>query len=211
MAIPPRADWREERNETIFILADLNSPLPTDTFAFTGPSDVIRVASLPALFPLPGGKDPGISPGTAQYIGKPLPSIVLHDSAGGEISLSRYRGHPMLIEVWATWCEPCIHDMPAFGRLRASTSAADLQIVGIDEDEKTGDAIACLKRNHYDWPDYNLTEAAAKDLSAFGIPVTLLVDAKGGVVYYHLGENNLKDLIAAIHSLDPTYANASAE
>lgn len=68
MAMPPRADWREERNETIFILADLNSPLPTDTFAFTAPSDVIRVASLPSLFPIPGGKDPTTSPGTAQYV-----------------------------------------------------------------------------------------------------------------------------------------------
>jgi len=211
MAMPPRADWREERNETIFILADLNSPLPTDTFAFTAPSDVIRVAALPSLFPIPGDKDPAISPGTAQYVGKPLPSIVLHDSAGGEVSLSRYRGHPMLIEVWATWCGPCIHDMPTFGRLRASTSSTGLQIIGIDEDEKTADAIAYLRRNHYDWPDYHLTEGAAKDLSAFGIPVTLLVDAKGDVVYYHLGENNLKDLIAAIPSLGPAYANASAE
>jgi hypothetical protein len=58
MAMPPHADWREERNETTFILADLNSSLPIDTFAFTAPSDVIRAPSRPSLFPIPGGKDP---------------------------------------------------------------------------------------------------------------------------------------------------------
>lgn len=211
MFTPPHAGWRESRDSTLYTVADLEPPIPPDTFTLTPLTDTTEVASLPSLFPIPGAHDNGISPNAGQYVGKPLPAIVVHDATGADVSLSHFNGHPLLIDVWATWCGPCIHDLPALAKLRASTSATDLQIIGIDEDQKTTDAIAYLKHNNYDWPNYHLTESAEKQLSAFGIPVTLLVDANGTVAYYHVGENVTKDLVSAVHKLGPAYANASAD
>lgn len=210
MLTPAHGVWNESVDQTIFTQADLGIAPAADTFTFTPPAGVTQVAKLQPLMVAPGSKDT-VSPAAAQYIGKPLPALVLHDAAGADVTLSRYQGHPMLIDVWATWCGPCIHDMPGLARLRASTVSTDLQIVGIDEDEKTADAIAYLKRHNYDWPNFHLTETAEKQLSAVGVPLVLLVDASGNVVYYRSGDGGAKELVAAIHKLGPAYANASAE
>ncbi|HEY8998266.1 MAG TPA: TlpA disulfide reductase family protein [Edaphobacter sp.] len=210
MVTPPHGVWIENLDQTIFTQVDLRTTPANDIFNFTPPAGSNEVAKLPSLLPIPGSSDPFVV-ASAQYIGKPLPALVLHDASGADVTLNRFHGHPMLIDVWATWCGPCIHDMPALAKLRASTTSTDLQIVGIDQDEKTSDAIAYLKKNNYDWPDFHLTETAEKQLSAVGIPLVLLVDATGNIVYYQTGEGSSKNLAAAIHKLGPTYEKASAE
>jgi len=211
MVTPPNGEWQDRLDQTVFTVADLDPSIPHGTFSFAPAVGAKEVAKLPPLFPQPGTPVDGPSPEAAQYVGKRLPDIVVHDAAGADISLAQYEGHPLLIDVWATWCGPCIHDMPALGKLRASTSATDLQFVGIDEDGNTTDAVAYLKKNKYDWPDYHLTETAESALSVVGIPVTILVDAKGNVVYYHTGEIITKELVTAIRDLGSAYSTASTD
>ena len=146
-----------------------------------------------------------------QFLNKPLPPVVLHDAAGAEVPLSRYRGHPLLIDVWATWCGPCLDEMPELAKLRATTAATDLQIIGVDEDNQPSDAIRYLKEKGYDWPNFHLDAAAQKQLSGGGIPLVLLVDANGTVVFYSLGGGNMQGLTNAVRKLGPAYASASAQ
>ena len=68
-----------------------------------------------------------------------------------------------------------------------------------------------MKKNNYDWPNYHLTETAESELSVVGIPVTVLIDAGGNVVYPHTGENDTKELVSAIHNLGSPYSVASAD
>ncbi len=80
-----------------------------------------------------------------------------------------------------------MNDLPALGKIRASTAATDLQIIGIDEDYKSEDARALLKKRGYDWQDFHLNRKTLQQLSLIGVPVVVLTDAAGTIVYYHTG------------------------
>jgi thiol-disulfide isomerase/thioredoxin len=185
--------------------SDFNFEPKSDTFVFTPPPGVAKVASLPTglTSPLPPNKTPDHA---ADHVGKPLPDVTLKDADGKEVSFSRYRGHPLLIDVWATWCGPCLSEMPALEHIRKSTSGTDLQIVGVDQDLHSSDAQAFLKGRNYDWPDFAYTVPFTKAVSLGGLPLMVLVDGQGTITYYHSGANDVKGLVAAIAKLGPAYA-----
>jgi thiol-disulfide isomerase/thioredoxin len=119
---------------------------------------------------------------------EPLPDLVLDGFDGAEpVDLAAYRGRPLVVNLWATWCDPCIEEMPDIERV-----AADL-----------GDRVAILGVNTRDAPanaaefardlgiSYDLAADPAGDLfrevGAFGMPTTLLVTADGTITYRHTG------------------------
>ena len=53
----------------------------------------------------------------AEWKGKPTPALVLHDLEGHEVDLKSLKGRVVLVNFWATWCEPCIAEMPSLQRL----------------------------------------------------------------------------------------------
>jgi len=200
---PPYAQFTDHVDTTTFSVADLNFQPKPETFTFAAPAGSIEVAKLPTLYPPPGTEPDSRA---ADYIGKPLPQVVLRDAAGAEVPLSRFRGHPLLIDIWATWCGPCMNDLPALGKIRSSTAATDLQIIGIDEDYKPATALNLLKQRGYDWPNFHLTAAAQKQLSVVeGVPLVILTDATGKIVYYYTGGGNSKALAEAIAKLGKQY------
>lgn len=211
MVTPPHALWRENGDETLFTVANLSATPTPGIFSFVPPAGTVQVASLPPLFATPGSRNAGMTVAATQFLNKPLPPVVLHDAAGAEVPLSRYHGHPLLIDVWATWCGPCLDEMPELAKLRATTAATDLQIIGVDEDNQPSDAIRYLKEKGYDWPNFHLNAAAQKQLSAGGIPLLILVDANGTVVFHSLGGGNMQGLTNAVRKLGPAYASASAQ
>lgn len=193
----------ENVHTTTVTLSDFAFQPGPDTFVFTPPPGVPEVASLPTGLigpPLLDLRDKT----AAQHIGKPLPDITLRDEQDRDVSLNRYRGHPLLIDVWATWCGPCLSEMPALGHIHTSTAATDLQIIGVDYDQHSADAAALLKRRGYDWPNFAHTAAFGKTFSG-GIPLLVLVDAEGKIVYYHSGADDAKGLATAIAKLGPAY------
>ena len=52
--------------------------------------------------------------------GKPAPDAVFHDPDGGDISLADFRGVPVLVNLWATWCAPCVKELPTLEKLERS-------------------------------------------------------------------------------------------
>ncbi|HEU0169197.1 MAG TPA: TlpA disulfide reductase family protein [Chloroflexota bacterium] len=70
---------------------------------------------------------------SAPEVGRPAPEFQLGSLAGPERSLADYRGHPIVLNFWATWCEPCKEEMPALQS--AAASRKDLVILGIDNVE----------------------------------------------------------------------------
>lgn len=210
MLSAPFSPFSDSVFQTSFSVADLDFTPAPDTFAFTPPPGSAEIAAFPNPY---ASADSSISPSngeTLAFVGKPLPPVVLHDATGAEVPLSRYRGHPLLIDIWETWCGPCMTDLPAFARIRSSTASTDLAIVGIDEDYKTTDAIALLKKRGYDWPDFHMTAVAQRQLSVVGVPLVVLADASGNVVYYHFGGGDIKGLADAIAKLGPTYQSVSS-
>jgi thiol-disulfide isomerase/thioredoxin len=71
---------------------------------------------------------------------RPAPEIGFADSEGKQFSLADFRGRVVLINLWATWCQPCIREMPSLDRLRAALPEQDLAIVLISQD-RGGDKV----------------------------------------------------------------------
>lgn len=70
--------------------------------------------------------------------GEPMPPLQLPDLAGRTVSIpGAWAGRPLLINVWASWCGPCIEEMPELQRFSARQGAQGVQVVGIALDEST--------------------------------------------------------------------------
>ena len=208
--VPPHGVAIDSDLTTTITLSDFSFAPGPDTFIFTPHAGVPEVASLPTGLtgpPLPDGRAKIVK----EHIGKPLPEVTLRDGEGKDFLLSSYHGHPLVIDVWATWCGPCLSEMPALNQIRKSTATTDLQILGVDQDLHSSDAVALLRQREYNWRDVPYTKEFVKALSMNGIPLLVLVNAEGTVVYYHKGADDVKGLAAAIAKLGPEYASVRTE
>lgn len=133
------------------------------------------------------------------------PSAVPFTAAdGSEVSLSSMTGTPVVVNMWATWCAPCVKEMPAFDEVASSTD--DVRVIGVnvgDTAEAASEFAAELGVTYEQFtdPDGNLSTA----LSVSGLPATAFVDADGTVVDVHQGAYTADELRDAIsqHFPDP--------
>ena len=121
---------------------------------------------------------------------KAIPELRFVDATGRAQTLADFRGKVVLLNVWATWCEPCREEMPTLDRLQARLGGDRFQVVALSVDQQ-GVSIA---RKFYD--EFAIkalalyvdpTARAAFTLNAPGLPVTLLVDRNGREIGRHLG------------------------
>src|SRR3569833_1025748 len=88
-------------------------------------------ASNAELIPAAPGDVPA---GGASLTGKPAPNFTLEDLSGNKISLSSYKGKPLLINFWATWCGPCKIETPWLVELQNEYGPKGFQIIGISSE-----------------------------------------------------------------------------
>jgi thiol-disulfide isomerase/thioredoxin len=153
-----------------------------------------------------GKDDDGASIQTPKMQGKQAPNFTLVDLDGKKVSLSDYKGRPVLVNFWATWCGPCKVEMPWFEEFRKQYSAQGLEILGLADDVDVGkDKIA--KAAQQTGVTYPILLTDGKVQEAYGgldvLPVSFYVDRTGKVVLQTAGlgskervEENIKKLIA---------------
>jgi thiol-disulfide isomerase/thioredoxin len=119
-----------------------------------------------------------------------LPALHFEDGAGRTRSLADFRGRPVLLNLWATWCVPCRQEMPALDRLQAKFAKSGLLVLPLSIDRRGAPAVRKFYR------DLGLAALAvyvdrsgeaAGDLGAAGVPTTLLVDRDGREIGRKLG------------------------
>jgi thiol-disulfide isomerase/thioredoxin len=133
-------------------------------------------------------------PATGPQQGAPdeLPDLSFPDSHDEVRRLSSWRGHPLFVNFWATWCEPCRREIPLFESLLRGPSGRGLQVVGIAVDERDA-TLKYLRTMGIDYPVLIAGEdGGLKAMGAFGtvagLPVTVFADAKGQIVGVKEGE-----------------------
>ncbi|WP_187290246.1 TlpA family protein disulfide reductase [Terriglobus saanensis] len=138
-----------------------------------------------------------------------VPNAVLHDTKGAETAMSAFRGHPVLIDFWATWCEPCMQELPVIGMIDEATQKTKLVIIGIDWDKNLKDGTKWLDQNGYNWDNFGEV-AEGPRLFAQILPTTILIDKNGIIRYYSEGSTPAlsKALVEAVKNLGPEYAAA---
>lgn len=122
---------------------------------------------------------------------KPAPSTAFLDPDGRPIKLDAYRGRMLLLNLWATWCAPCVKELPALDRLQAGLGDDRFQVLLVSVDRK-GLAVAAPfleklgVRNLRTAADP--TSELARALGVSGLPTTLLIDAEGRILGRMLGD-----------------------
>lgn len=116
---------------------------------------------------------------TRDLKGKPIPAMPLVDANGAPATLSSQRGAPVLVNLWATWCGPCVKELP---QLDALAAAGRLKVVLVNED-MTGKAAVEPFVARRPWKAlttwYDPGGKLLARLGEGGLPVTILYDAKG--------------------------------
>jgi len=113
---------------------------------------------------------------------QPAPGFTLTDAHGKTQSLTH--GRVTLVNFWATWCPPCVHEIPSMNRLAAAYDAKDFGIVSINFKEDPEHVLAFLKRVDVDFPvllDHDGVVSGRWRVFAF--PSTFLLDQKGNIRY----------------------------
>lgn len=133
-----------------------------------------------------GGPTTGIVPAT--WLGSPAPDFELTDLDGKQHSLSQYRGDVVLLNFWATWCEPCRVEMPAIDKRFQELHDKGFIVLGIDFDEPAADVRAFRDQVKVTFP--LLLDPGGKVQALYrilGYPTSFFVDRQGVVRIVHIG------------------------
>ncbi|HXW76206.1 MAG TPA: TlpA disulfide reductase family protein [Candidatus Eremiobacteraceae bacterium] len=136
-----------------------------------------------------------------QVVGTKVPDAVVPDIDGGAISLDAYRGRPVLLNLWATWCGPCRREMPALERL-SRADAGKISVVSIDQREAPGIVRAYVRRFGVTFPvGIDDGQQLGTALHLIGLPSSFFVDRDGVIREAVDGEMTFDEMTAKTEQL----------
>ncbi len=153
------------------------------------PAQPANVAAVPEPAPAPTLPDNAASVVDISHRGTPAPDVMFEAPNGSQTNLAAFKGKPLLVNLWATWCGPCVAEMPTLDKI-AKDKAAKLQVIVISQDSKGREQVApwWAQRSFqmlkpYIDPDNRMTLALKSDV----LPTTVLYDADGKEVWRSVG------------------------
>lgn len=131
----------------------------------------------------------------SKAVGKIAPPFVRNDLNGKKIELAGYKGQVVLLNFWATWCAPCLSEMPRFVAWQKSYSAQGLQVVGVSMDDDVAPVRKMNQKLQLNYPVVMGDEKLGDSYGGvLGLPITYLIDRQGKIRYRHQGLTDLKQL-----------------
>jgi cytochrome c biogenesis protein CcmG, thiol:disulfide interchange protein DsbE len=121
--------------------------------------------------------------------GTPAPALRLQGLDGGRVDLTALRGRPVVVNFWATWCDPCVREFPLLRQAAATHRPDRLAIVGVLTNDRPAAARAFVRRHHAAWPvGIDPDAATAGRWGAVGLPHTFFIRPDGTLASHQLGE-----------------------
>jgi peroxiredoxin len=117
-----------------------------------------------------------------------LPDVTLPDVNGNMVSLSDFEGKVVILDFWATWCGPCIAEIPHFKELYSTYHDQGLEIVGVSVDANAEEVVPPFVEEH--GITYTIllgNPGLQRKYNLRGLPTTYIIDQKGRVVEKFLG------------------------
>jgi peroxiredoxin len=123
-------------------------------------------------------------------VGQPAPDFDLETLEGGRARLAAYRGHPVLVNFWASWCKPCSEEMPeiilAYGRLHEA--GLEVLAVNLTDQERKKDVRRFADELQLPFPvALDARGTVRRRYGLIGVPMTVFVDSAGIVRAVHPG------------------------
>lgn len=157
---------------------------------------VLVFLAIPALQPQKDGTDSwkqanerptrvvarGLSGRALYTIPRPLPPLRFVDGEERETGLEAFRGKVVLLNFWATWCGPCVRELPSLLRLRENFGEEDFAMIALSQDRNGSQEVVPFLRKHgleavpvY----YDVDRAVSRDIRVPRMPTTILIDREG--------------------------------
>ena len=179
-----------------FLAYFLTRPVPTRAVLMSVPAPATQIAA------------PAETASPARTIPADLPPIALPDPSGRPRSLAEFRGRPLLVNFWATWCEPCRREIPLLKQLRHENSQDGLEIVGIAVDYR--DAVAkYVEARKIDYPILIGEQGGLEAATALGmdvvLPFSVFADRDGRIITVKVGELHADEarlILGLMHAVD---------
>lgn len=114
--------------------------------------------------------------------------VVITGNNDEQVTLGEFKGRPLVINIWASWCPPCRREMPVLEA--AQNKNRHIQFVFLNQQEAPSRVRQFLAKNalHLDNIYFDFTGKASTRLGAFGLPTTLFLDSDGKLIASHIGE-----------------------
>ena len=132
--------------------------------------------------------------------GSDMPDFTLTDQAGKQVKLASFKGKPLLVNLWATWCAPCVVELPMLEKL-AATRSAELKVLTVSQDmpstaDKVAEFLASKGATHLEpWLDPQNDLAVAYEVTT--LPTTVFYGSDGKEVWRYVGGHDWTSAEAA--------------
>jgi thiol-disulfide isomerase/thioredoxin len=161
-------------------------------FAFVPPAGVRRVRSF----------SDSIDSWEGTQAGDPKLPLKFKSSTGKIVTIESFRGRPVLLDFWATWCGPCVTSLPDLAKLYLDVKDKGMALISVDMDENNSTGAAFFAKKGFAWPNYHdAGQTVGALLGGSGIPRLLLIDQAGQVIY----DTNIDALRIRIAKLGPEF------
>ena len=162
-----------------------------------------RLAAPAAVATAPAPAAPAAAAATANVpaaqpvVPEVLPGFALQDRDGKLRKLAEWKGRPLVVNFWATWCAPCRREIPLLNQIRAARKAQRLEVIGIAVDFRE-DVLAYVKQRPINYPLLIGEDDGLEALKSVGMtaafPFTLFADSQQRIVALKVGELHQDDL-----------------
>lgn len=119
-----------------------------------------------------------------------VPDVTFSNAAGEHHDLSSYKGRYVLLNLWATWCAPCVKELPALAKLQGAVPLGKLTVLTVNVGQgSAADTAAFMKAHSASALPVNLDSDSAfiRAFGAFGLPLSVLIDPQGREVARAVG------------------------
>lgn len=114
-------------------------------------------------------------------------NMKLVNSKGERVSMEQYRGKVIFINFWATWCPPCIAEMPGINDMYNDIDKDKIEVLMVSFDQKFDKAIQYKTKNNFDFEVYAPAAEIPAMYESSSIPTTFVINTKGELVFTHKG------------------------
>ncbi len=152
-----------------------------------------------------------LTPGAYRWNEGALPDVTFRTVDGDSVTLEAYRGQIVLLNFWATWCPPCLREIPELVRLHERLSDDGVVIIGVAAQSGRTEAVRAFGEEHaMSYPIWMVDDASLDAYGVVGFPFTFLIDGDGRILMRYVGPQTYERLLADITALlDPGSGSSS--